>query len=403
MSIKSWFSKLTERGGAKYAIAEQFLFGEGKKGGILNSDGSHINDLEYKLTNSMEAQKEVLDNFGIVAKKYTQICNDINKKRLKHSTVIDILTDKKGYITTKVNGIKGPKSLNIFLDNKLIYKILNSKELFSEYKSALKMKSWAKYIINITPNDAKSLGLASKPLRGLLYKQKKHVLANYLAICEGSLHDKKSTNFDKIMSKANDFTNSVVDFFNKNTKAGIKQMIDKEQTIVNIFINNISKDSSLFLPLLRLKAFEGLMEKILNSLESYFSQDCYKQIKNELKVYSLNNGISYYDNAKILYGSIESMEEIDEGDVVDADKKDSVKAAEAAKKIQSMFRGRKLRNDPEIKKLLSKLEKSKNNNELNENVENIKQEIKKNENINEKDKEKIKEGIDDINKEITSG
>ena len=399
MSIKSWFSKLTERGGAKYAIAEQFLFGEGKQGGILDSKGEHINNLGYKLTNSTEAQKEVLDKFGIVPKKYTEIYNDISEKRLKHSTVIDILTDKNGYVTQQVEKIKGPKSLNVFLDNKLIHEILYNEELFPKYKSALKMESWAKYIIRLTPNDAKSLGLASKPLCDLLYKQKQHVLANYLAICEGSLHDKQPKKFGKIMSKAKDFTKSALAFFEKNNKSDMMNAMSDNGSIVDIFINLIHKDSSLFLPLLRLKAFGSLMEQILGSLKKYFISSSYATIEQQLSPYSLKNTESYYANAKNLYKSIEDLEEINESGFKEADKKDSVKAAEAAaQKLQSLLKRYKIQKD--VEKKLREIRESKSKEKVKESVEYVKEEIKNDENINEKDKKKIEENINQISENI---
>ena len=377
MSIKSWFSKLTERGGAKYAIAEQFLFGEGKQGGILDSKGEHIN------------------NLGYVPKKYTEIYNDISEKRLKHSTVIDILTDKNGYVTQQVKKIKGPKSLNVFLDNKLIHEILYNEELFPKYKSALKMESWAKYIIRLTPNDAKSLELASKPLCDLLYKQKNHVLANYLAICEGSLHDTKPKKFDKIMSKAKDFTKSALAFFEKNNKSDMMNAMSDNGSIVDIFINLIHKDSSLFLPLLRLKAFGPLMEQILGSLKKYFISSSYATIEQQLSPYSLKDTESYYANAHNLYKSIEKLEEIDESGVNEADKKDSVKAeaAAAVKKIETMFVKYKIEKNKNIGKVLNEIAKSKSKKELTENIEDFQKKIDENKDISDTEKTKLSEDI----------
>lgn len=400
MSIKSWFSKLTERGGAKYAIAEQFLFGEGKQGGILTPDGSHINKLDYQLTNSTTAQKEVLDKFGIVPKKYTEIYNDIKKQRLKHSTVIDILTDKNGYVTQQVEKIKGPKSLNSFLKNKLINRILIAPKLFSKYKSALKMASWAKYIANITSNDAKFLYCAAKPLRGLLYKQKKHVLTNYLAICSGSLHDDNSENFKKIKSNAEKFKKSVLDFLNK--KRTLEETIElmSNNNTLELFEKNISDyNAKIWLPLLRLDIFYYLMGEILTKYKEYFKD---KEIPdlNNLSEYKLDPSKTYYENASLLFQDIEKMEATDQNDIANTINNDLIDVKneeEAAKKIQAFFRGSKKTRE-NVKSLLNKIKKSKNIKEISSISKEIKGKVNENENVDKKGKEEAIRAIEEIKK-----
>ncbi|MBR0183744.1 MAG: hypothetical protein IJQ10_01050 [Clostridia bacterium] len=368
--------------------------------------------------------------------KYVKNKNEFNhNKNIKNSklTLKENLSDylsnsdvKKAII--KDIGLDDKTTLDTYLNNPVINKIITDPKLYKSYKKGFNVENIAKRLKGIKMSKTMELKKLGSIVRDNLYKDKNNKAQAWLTIFGPALKTKPES---KNVAKINKYLKNKVkkiqakfekySFFDgpqKMDSGEVKKLTGGKNLWQFIQDKKIVDDRFLLIlyqgtdSMIRGDFFD-ILKNFFTAVDETISKDFKKFLVKieDVKTFTSKKAlhklkISMLKACKLSNDTLDAINNeekaFDNEQDEDEDEKIKETAKAAAEKLRSEFFG-KAKGQVKGKlltKYIEKIKNSKTEKDLNENLSNLKDEVENDEKIDDKEKEKIVEGIDDIKKKV---
>ena len=368
--------------------------------------------------------------------KYVKNKNEFNhNKNIKNSklTLKENLSDylsnsdvKKAII--KDIGLDDKTTLDTYLNNPVINKIITDPKLYKSYKKGFNVENIAKRLKGIKMSKTMELKKLGSIVRDNLYKDKNNKAQAWLTIFGPALKTKPES---KNVAKINKYLKNKVkkiqakfekySFFDgpqKMDSGEVKKLTGGKNLWQFIQDKKIVDDRFLLIlyqgtdSMIRGDFFD-ILKNFFTAVDETISKDFKKFLVKieDVKTFTSKKAlhklkISMLKACKLSNDTLDAINNeekaFDNEQDEDEDEKIKETAKAAAEKLWSEFFG-KAKGQVKGKlltKYIEKIKNSKTEKDLNENLSNLKDEVENDEKIDDKEKEKIVEGIDDIKKKV---
>lgn len=368
--------------------------------------------------------------------KYVKNKNEFNhNKNIKNSKLTlkknlsDYLSNsdvKKAII--KDIGLDDKTTLDTYLNNPVINKIITDPKLYKSYKKGFNVENIAERLKRIKMSKTMELKKLGSIVRDNLYKAKNDKAQAWLTIFGPALNnEKESKNVAKINKylknkvkkiKAKFEKYSFFDGTQKMDSGEVKKLVKGKNLWQFIQDKKIVDDRFLLIlyqgtdSMIRGDFFD-ILKNFFTAVDETISKDFKKFLVKieDVKTFTSKKAlhklkISMLKACKLSNDTLDAINNeekaFDNEQDEDEDEKIKETAKAAAEKLRSEFFG-KAKGQVKGKlltKYIEKIKNSKTEKDLNENLSNLKDEVENDEKIDDKEKEKIVEGIDDIKKKV---
>ena len=385
----------------------------------------NIKEILGKKTDVEEGEiKKLINSDANVKKLYEEgeIAKNAKKEVGGNETLAGLLSKsdiKKAII--KDIGFDSQTTLDKYLKNPVIIKIITDPELYKSYKKGFNVENIAKRLKGIKMSKTMELKELGSIVRDNLYKDKDNKAQAWLTIFGPALKNEKES---KNVAKINKYLKNKVkkirakfikySFFEgpqKMNSGEVKKLAGEKNLWQFIQDKKIVDDRFLLIlyqgtDSITRGDFFDILKDFFNAVDETISKDFKKFLVKieDVKTFTSKKAlhklkISMLKACELSNNTLDAINNEEKAFDNEQDEDEDEKIINAAAtKIQSLLRKYKIKKN--IKEALSKTKDSKSKEELKSNIKNVEEKIKDDKNIDEKEKKNIMEDIKQIGENI---